>query len=179
MRRFRLLRWPAAGALALAAAVLLPSARAEDPDRSQWLGARGYERGPTFTAPGQATVETYVASQEGPAGDQESGWFRFLLIEGGEVAEVYVVDTARGPDGARLDLYWEDRGTETTGVRVGAAVVPEQGQWLDAARVMLHNAVSARAAWAEGALRLSQAAGSSDPHERRPLALAAYRALER
>src|SRR5688572_30304357 len=119
MRRPSLSALPAAGAFVLAAALLLPSARAEEPDRSQWLVGRTYERATAFPAPGEATVEAYVASQEGPAGDAESAWFRFLVVRNAEVVETYAGDVTRNVgDATRVDLRWEDEGPEGTGQRV-------------------------------------------------------------
>jgi hypothetical protein len=180
MRRSRLARLASGGLLALAVALALPSARAEEPDRSAWLVGRAYERATAFPAPGGATVEAYVAAQEGPAGDAESAWFRFLVVAEGTVGETYAADVTRLADGgARVDLRWEDEGVEADGQRVATALVPADGEWLPAARALLASALAARPDWHAAAERLSQAAGSSDPHERRPLALAAYRALER
>jgi hypothetical protein len=176
-RRFA--RMAVVGALALATAALLPSARAEEPDRSQWLVGRTYERSARFTAPGEAEVEFYVASQEGPASEAETAWFRLLLVKQGEVVESYAIDVTRTEgEPTRLDLRWEDQGSEDEGVRVGAALVPEDGQWADAARLLVANAVAAGPAWREASAQLAQAAEATDLAARRPLALAAYRALE-
>src|SRR5262245_60576136 len=95
MRPSSLLRTGVAAALVLAAAAVLPSARAEEPDRSQWLVGRDYKREAAFTAPGGGGIEAYVAAQEGPAGDSEDAWYRFLLLRKGEVVETYAVDVTR------------------------------------------------------------------------------------
>jgi hypothetical protein len=180
MRRPRLLSLTVGAALALATAALIPTARAEDPDRSRWLVGRTYEKGPSFTTADGKPVEFYVASQEGPAGEAESAWFRFLVLENGEVAEAYAVDVTRTADQpTRLDLRWEDEGPETAGVRVAAALAAEDALWLEAARRTLTIALTVGPAWREASARLSQAAAVPEPAARHPSARSAYRALER
>jgi hypothetical protein len=179
MRRPPFLPLAIGAALALLAAAFLPSARAEEPDRSRWLAQRTYAKQATFPAPGGASVEAY-APAEGPASEVEGAWFRFLLLENGDVAESFAVDVTRVADQpTRLELFWEDQGPESPGVLVGVARVAEDARWLESVRPLLATALAVRAEWRAASALLAEGAARPDAHARHPLVLTSYRALER
>lgn len=171
--------WLAALALLLVAAgALVPGARADEPDRSAWLVGRTYGTA-TVARIGDAVLEVYAASDLDDAKELEEAALRVLVVRGQDVVESYHADRTRlEGERRRLDVRWEDQGAEDPGILVSISLLEAPQTDAEAAQRAVTAALAAAGPWGDASTLLATALAEADPALRRPLALAAYRALE-
>jgi len=171
----RLVRLAAIVVLAAWVAAATPSAHAGDP-RASWLEGRAYAKQATFVASGR-TVEAYVAK----ADDEATGpdVHRFLVVEGEEVRLAFTARATALDDATwRVRLAWFVDDVEAEPVEVAVARA-ETSAVAATARRLVEDALAAWASWTDASALLERAIAEASPDARRPLALAATRALER
>lgn len=175
-RRFRSLLMLAS----IAALVAAPrSVGADDDDRSRWFEGRTFEKKEVLSLDGRS-IECYASKDDPEGADATVDRYRFLAVRDGEVKEMYSAFLNTEGTGSHVFIFWADFGTEGT-----EATIVESARFDDSpasyghVKSLLVDAVNARASWLAASELLGKAIIEAAPEARRPLALAASRALER
>lgn len=165
--------------LALAGVVQSPRVRADD-DRAPYFEGRSFDKHETFDLDGRS-IEGWVTRDDPDGADPAVDRFRFLGVREGAVQEMYSAFVKNEGGGAHVFVIWSafDGGAAAPPVFVVSAHLDTAPVTYAAVRPLLVDAVTARAAWLAGSATLQKAVAEESDDARRPLALAATRALDR